>query len=378
MNIIVKRENLLQALSFNIKSISTRTAIPVLNNVLFDVGKNKLTLTSTNLEQSIITFIGIENKDEWKCTINLKNFYEIITNLNSDTINISLNDNIFYLSDGIHEVNLNTIPEDEFPKISYTSNKDNYFIKTKPYELSFAIDKVSFATSKDQNKAILTGVLIEIREKNIKFIGINGFRFSSININFEDIKFLGKENIVISRDSLDNLSDIIKSIDLKKDTYIYIYKLSSNQILFEIENIKFITRLMEGKYPDYEKIFPKTYSSSFEIQKEDLKNIIKLSLPFKFKKISKISIHTDPKENKVYFQSSLKEVGDIKSNIKSNIKGKEINVSFDTRYIMDFLNHTDGEKLYIELNGAESKKISKITDTNLKNFTYLIMPLYER
>lgn len=378
MNIKVKRENLLQALSINIKILSSKVSIPILNNVLISVDKNKLVLKSTNLEQSIITYVGIESLSEGKCTVNLRNIYEIISNLNSDIIELSLVDNILYISDIKNNINLNTIPYDEFPNILDRSKKDDYFLKISPYDLSFAIDKVSFSTSKDISKEILTGVLLEIRPNLIKFVGINGFRFASIVLDSTDLDIKSKSKIVISRDALDNISDIIKNLDLKKDSYIYIYKIDGNQLLFEIQNVKFETRVLEGKYPKYKKIFPESYSTSFEIGKDDLRNIMKLTSPFKFKEISKISIHVDPQKNKVYFRSSLQEVGEANSSVSTKIEGKELNVSLNANYITDFLNHIDGEKLLIELNSSDSRKVSKITDKNLENFIYLIMPLYER
>ncbi|MCL4393018.1 DNA polymerase III subunit beta [Patescibacteria group bacterium] len=377
MNIRIKRENLLEALSLNIKTVPVRTSIPILNNALLLVDGKKLVIKSTNLEQSAITIVGIEVIEKGECTINLKNFYEIIANLKSSIINILLQDNTLYIKDKKNEISLNTIPTDEYPDIPDRDKDTDYFIKINPNALSFAIDKVSFATSKDKARPILTGVLMEFDEKNINFIGINGFRLASISIESEDIKS-SIDNLVISKEALDNISDIIKTKNFEDNVSMYIYMISGNQILFEIENIKFISRIIQGKYPDYKKIFPEFYSTSFEIKREDLKNILKLSTPFKFKEISIDSELFNSIENKVEFNSGLKEVGDLNSSIKTKIEGKDISVNFNANYIMDFLNHSDGEKISIELNSSESRKVSKIIDKNLGNYTYLIMPLYER
>ena len=378
MDINITRENFIELLNFNIKTQNTKISIPILSNVCIEAKDSKLILKSTNLENSIISVSGVEIIKEGTTTVNLKNIYDFVSNLKSEIINIKLDNNILTISDENNHISLNTISSEEFPDIP--DSKGNLILKIPSFDFSTALDKVTFATSTDISKLILSGVLFEFDDKNLKLVGINGFRFSSVEI--DNIIKETKEtlpNIIVPSYSLDSVSKIIKELDMDNDSYVYVYIFGkNNQIIFEIENVTFVVRLIEGKYPDYLKIFPTDYESEFTLLTQDLKDVVKLSSIFRFKDISRIYLDIDPKEGIIKFQSSLKEVGESNSIIKTKIKGNKVIASFNSKYIMDFLNHIDSEYINIYINPSSLKKVSKFQEKDNSKFTYLVMPLMER
>jgi DNA polymerase-3 subunit beta len=378
MDINITRENFIELLNFNIKTQNTKISIPILSNVCIEAKDSKLILKSTNLENSIISVSGVEIIKEGTTTVNLKNIYDFVSNLKSEIINIKLDNNILTISDENNHISLNTISSEEFPDIP--DSKGNLILKIPAFDFSTALDKVTFATSTDISKLILSGVLFEFDDKNLKLVGINGFRFSSVEI--DNIIKETKEtlpNIIVPSYSLDSVSKIIKELDMDNDSYVYVYIFGkNNQIIFEIENVTFVVRLIEGKYPDYLKIFPTDYESEFTLLTQDLKDVVKLSSIFRFKDISRIYLDIDPKEGIIKFQSSLKEVGESNSIIKTKIKGNKVIASFNSKYIMDFLNHIDSEYINIYINPSSLKKVSKFQEKDNSKFTYLVMPLMER
>ncbi len=378
MDINITRENFIELLNFNIKTQNTKISIPILSNVCIEAKDSKLILKSTNLENSIISVSGVEIIKEGTTTVNLKNIYDFVSNLKSEIINIKLDNNILTISDENNHISLNTISSEEFPDIP--DSKGNLILKIPAFDFSTALDKVTFATSTDISKLILSGVLFEFDDKNLKLVGINGFRFSSVEV--DNIIKETKEtlpNIIVPSYSLDSVSKIIKELDMDNDSYVYVYIFGkNNQIIFEIENVTFVVRLIEGKYPDYLKIFPTDYESEFTLLTQDLKDVVKLSSIFRFKDISRIYLDIDPKEGIIKFQSSLKEVGESNSIIKTKIKGNKVIASFNSKYIMDFLNHIDSEYINIYINPSSLKKVSKFQEKDNSKFTYLVMPLMER
>ncbi len=378
MDINIIRENFIELLNFNIKTQSSKVSIPILSNVYIEAKDGKLTLKSTNLENSIISVSGVEVKKEGVTTVNMKNLYDFVSNLKSEVINIKLNDNQLTVSDNNNHILLNTISAEEFPEIP--DSKGDLILKIPAFDFATALDKVTFSTSTDLSKVILSGVLFQFDDKVLKLVGINGFRFSS----FEVDKIVNESKtelseIIVPSYSLDSISKIIKDLSMDNDSFVYVYMFGkNNQLIFEIENVKFVVRLIEGKYPDYQKIFPTDYECEFTISTEDLKDVVKLSSIFRFKDISRIYLDIDPKEGAIRFQSSLKEVGESNSIIKTKIKGNKSVVSFNSKYIMDFLNHTDSDKLEVFINPSSLKKVSKFQEKDNSKFIYLVMPLLER
>ncbi len=378
MDINIIRENFIELLNFNIKTYTSKVSIPILSNVYIEARNGKLILKSTNLENSVISFCGVEIIKEGETTVNIKNIYDFVTNLKSEIINIKFENNTLTISDSLNKISLNTIPADEFPDIP--DNDSDLLFKVPAYDFSYALDKVTFATSTDLSKLVLSGVFFEIKDNFLKLIGINGFRFSSFNIKgLKNIKKDIIDNIIVPSSSLDNISKIIKDLGLDNDSFVSVYLVGkNNQLIFEIDNVKFLVRLIEGKYPDYNKIFPEDYECSFSLNVEEFKDVIKLSSIFKLKDISRIYIEIDPKENVIKFQSSLKEVGESISIIKTKIKGVKSTVSFNSKYIMDLLNNYEAEDIEISINSSSLKKVSKFNEKKNDDFVYLVMPLLER
>ncbi len=381
MEINVVRENLLESLNFASKVQNVRSSIPILSNVLLNTEEGKIKICATDMEQTIVSYCGVEIVKEGSITVNLKNLYDFLSNLKSEAVNIKVENFKLIISDLKNEISLNTIPSDEFPE--FKDKKNDYFIKINALDFSNAADKVTFASSTDQSKTILNGILFETsissNKSSLKLIGINGFRFSSYKISNVEVKKETDRDIIIPTTSVDNISKIIKELNVDDDTYIYISETENkNQLIFEILNVKFISRIIDGKYPDYKKIFPESFDNKFTINFEEFRDVVKLSNIFKFKDISRIYLDLNPKKNEIKIYSSLAEVGESVSFISTKIEGEKGVICFNSKYLMDFLNHVEGNELQIQTNNPQKKKVSKFEDTSDPNFTYLMTPLQER
>ena len=159
MEINIVRENLLESLNFASKVQNVRSSIPILSNVLLKTEEGKIVIIATDMEQTIVSYCGVEIVKEGSITVNLKNLYDFLSNLKSEAINIKVEDFKLIISDLKNEISLNTIPSDEFPE--FKDKKNDYFIKINALDFSNAADKVTFASSTDPTKTILNGILFE-------------------------------------------------------------------------------------------------------------------------------------------------------------------------------------------------------------------------
>ncbi|MHB8442952.1 MAG: DNA polymerase III subunit beta [Patescibacteria group bacterium] len=392
MEINIVRENLLESLNFASKVQNVRSSIPILSNVLLKTEEGKIVIIATDMEQTIVSYCGVEIVKEGSITVNLKNLYDFLSNLKSEAINIKVEDFKLIISDLKNEISLNTIPSDEFPE--FKDKKNDYFIKINALDFSNAADKVTFASSTDPTKTILNGILFETdisskstdkkspndkKKDSLKLIGINGFRFASYKIIGVEVKKETDRDIIIPTTSVDSISKIIKELNVDEETFLYISETENkNQLIFEILNVKFISRIIDGKYPDYKKIFPESFDNKFTINFEEFRDVVKLSNIFKFKDISRIYLDLNPLKDEIKIYSSLAEVGESVSFVSTKIKGEKGVICFNSKYLMDFLNHVEGNELQIQTNNPQKKKVSQFEDTSDPNFTYLMTPLQER
>ena len=377
MEIRVVRQNFIDSLNFINKISISKTGVSILSNVLIEATSGKVKLTSTNLEETIIALCGAEVLKDGLTTVNLRTLTDFIVNLKSDIVSIELKENLLNIFDDKSNISLNTIPYEEFPSIP--AKNDESFLDIPSIDFADAIDRTTFSTSQDSSKAILTGVLFEV-DKDIHLVGIDGFRLSSINIDFKSFRSKEKELLVIPSSSLNNISKIIREMNLSNDSCVTLSKVGrDNQIVFEIDNVSFITRVIDGKYPDYSKIIPADFESNFVINTADFIDSVKLTSIFKFKDVSKIYFDILTKDKKIKFNSSLAEIGSAVSTVDLDvIDGKDNRISYNAKYVMDFLVHCNSDKVEVNCINASMKKATKFTEVGNSKYFHLIMPIMDR
>ncbi len=377
MEIRVVRQNFIDSLNFINKISISKTGVAILSNVLIEATSGKVKLTSTNLEETIIAVCGAEVLKDGLTTVNLRTLTDFIVNLKSDIVSIELKENLLNIFDDKSNISLNTIPYEEFPSIP--AKNDESFLDIPSIDFADAIDRTTFSTSQDSSKAILTGVLFEV-DKDIHLVGIDGFRLSSINIDFKNFRSKEKEVLVIPSSSLNNISKIIREMNLSNDSCVILSKVGKdNQIVFEIDNVSFITRVIDGKYPDYSKIIPADFESNFVINTTDFIDSVKLTSIFKFKDVSKIYFDILTKDKKIKFNSSLAEIGSAVSIVDLDvIDGNDNRISYNAKYVMDFLTHCNSDKVDVNCINASMKKATKFTEVGNSKYFHLIMPIMDR
>lgn len=237
-----------------------------------------------------------------------------------------------------------------------------------------AIPKVTISTARDDSRPVLTGVLFEATERKLTMIGVDGFRLSRKVVKLEKGTKDDLSQIVPAK-ALDEVASIIKDTSTEKDS-VEIHLLDGmNQMLFVIGDFQLSTRLIEGKFPDYEQILPKEASFSFTILREELESVVKIAGIFARNVIgNKTKFIFNPKEKKLKLAATVIDVGQNESVANlTEVQGDEMETAYNARFLADMLNVVTGEEIIFETNGVTAPGVFK--DKADKDFLHVIMPM---
>jgi DNA polymerase-3 subunit beta len=368
MKFICEKETLNLALNNVIRTSVGRTTSPILEGILLTLKKKELILTTNDLEigmEYILRDIDVEK--EGKAVVDGRMFADIIRKLPNSDISISLNDkNLLVIECEGSQYKLSTMNVDEFPTLPTIKVDKTISLPQKVFK--DMIKRTSFAVSVDENRPIFTGCLLDAKKSSLNVVAVDGFRLAQrvapVFTDAEDFKAIvpGKYLNEVSKILMD-VDDLIK------------ISISKNQALFEIENCKVVSRLLEGDFLDYVNVIPKERETRITINKSALQGAIERASIF--------SISSSEKEKKypikIYVNidniivSCTSQVGDAKEEVKVETEGQELEIGFNPKYLLDSLKAIEDDEIYLDFGSNISPCV--IRPTTDAKFTYMVLPI---
>lgn len=377
MKLTVLQENLSKAVSQASRFASTRSQLPILGNILLRATKTKLTISSTNLEISVQTQIGAKIEEEGEISIPAKVITELIGNLPKEQVSLeSEKEQLKIKAPGFSSKILGMNPSD-FPKIPGILAKP---ITLPKKEILESLSQVVFATSTDETRPILTGVLFILDKNNLTLVATDGFRLSQKKITLSALKEgLIAQKIVIPKGVLGELG---RSLEEITEVQLEIQE-KEKQILFGLGDVVLSSRLLEGDYPDFEKIIPQSASLSVRTDKEDLLRAVKLASIFarEAANIVKFKLSKDSIKVSAESSNSGSQEMDVEAKIESSGSTPQggpylesgFDISFNYRFLEEFLHSVVGDEVKMDFTTVD--KAGVFTDPGDKEYLHLIMPV---
>lgn len=361
----VLQENLSKALSQASRFVNPHAQLPILGNILLEAQKTKLLILSTNLEMSLSTSIGAKVEKEGKVGVPARTIVELISNLPKGTVDLSEEKEQLKIQGEGFTGTLAGMNTNDFPAIPQGFEKGE-ILELPKEELLESLSKVLFAVSLDETRPILTGVLFIIGDNTLTLVASDGFRLSQKSI---PTKIKGSAKVVLPKGALGELTKIAAattSLSLQiRDT--------ANQVVFGIgkEDAFLSSRIIEGDFPNFEKIIPKVTNTKIVAGKEDLLRAVKIASVFA--KDQGNIIRLKAKEGSLEIEAESASVGNQKTKLDARVEGPSIDISYNWRFIEELLNVVEGESVEISLVDSNSPGIFK--DPKDPNFLHLIMPV---
>lgn len=364
MKLICTQENLSKGLSIALRGIGKNPSLPVLANVLLSTEKGRLKLQATDLEIGITYFLGGKIEKEGKITVPAQLLLGYITNLPPTKVNLEVKDKTLHISCENFKAEIKGIDAEEFPLIPKVEKEPVCILDAQ--DLKDALSKVSFAAALEEARPEIAGVYINI-SKDLRLAATDSFRLAEKVVKIKQPVRKNVEVIVPSR-TVSELTRIIS--EEVKDVSILI---SENQIAFRFNDCELVSRLVEGKYPDYKQIIPKEYTCQAILDKTDLLSSIKTASFFSKTGIFDVKVEFKPKQKEVVVTSESGQVGSNVGKIKGKIEGKTEKVTFNYRYLLDGLERMNTSQVLWGLTGDATPACLKPIDE--KDYTYIVMPI---
>lgn len=364
MNIECIKEKLVKALSKAEKVTGKNITLPILSCILLEAKESSLTIKATNLDLGIEIKIPVKVIKEGSVAISGSVLNSIISNLTNEK-NITLkneSDNLKIITNHSESL-IKSFPIDDFPSIPKISKENSFKLNTN--DLIKGLKSVMYSASISTIRPTLSSVLLFSEEENITFVATDSFRLAEKHIKVKKHKDFNQILIPFK-----NIPEIIRTFeDIKEEIDVY---LNENQISFVYEDIYITSRIIDGSFPDYKQIIPKDIKTEVIILKQDLLNALKIANIFS-DKFSQVIFSVIPKEKQFFINTKSMEVGEHTQKIESVIKGEELKISFNYKYIVDCFQSIDTES--ISLNFSDSNRPMIVSGVGDKSFLYLVMPM---
>jgi len=373
MKVSLIQENLAKALLYINKAVSSRPNIPILANVLLETEKGKLKLSATNLDIGISTWIGATVAEEGKVTVSARMLSDFVNSLKKGKIELLQQNQTLVVKSVDNIAEFYIIPAEDFPRVPQVEG--DALLEINAPLLADTFTKTAFAASTDESRPVLTGLLFKGFKKKLTIVGVDGFRLSKKEISLEtDLGSKDFEEIVPAR-AVSEVENLVKDISGKDDT-VKIYLLGNkNQMLFKVGDVELSTRLIEGKFPEYENILPKDHKIEFKAEKADFGDMLKVVSIFARNVVgNKTKFSVVGADSKLQLSTSVIDIGNNESEIKiKELEGDDFETAFNVKFLQDMVNTISGEILIFRTNGPTAPGV--FIDPKDKDFVHVVMPM---
>ena len=355
------KEDLFKGIQTVQNAVSIKTTLPILSNILMEVKGDKLQLTATDLDMGISCLVPVEILEKGAVTIPSKRFAEIIRELPDDDIAIEVKkNNMIVISCGECVFKLIGLATEQFPKLPKFQDKQTLTLDQAI--LKDMLNKTSFAMSSDETRYVLNGTLFVVNNNSITAIATDGRRLALIKKKLDQGLSLEKR-IIIPAKPLSELNKILSDgRDLKM-------VFGENQILFQLQDVTIISRLIEGEFPDYGEVIPKQAKEGALVNRERFLSGVKraglLITP------ESQSIKIDVFKNKMVISKAAPNIGEVKDEIDIDYKGKELSIGFNPHYLVDVLRNIGQEDILMELTESENPGVIRTPE----DYIYVVLPM---
>ena len=318
-----EKQKILEGISIVQKAITGKSTMPILEGIYIKANKSILTLIGSDMDVSIQTYVEAIIIEEGSIVIDAKIFGEIIRKLPNSTVKIETIENqlikITCEKSVFDVVYMNTNEFPELPEIN-----ENLKISVNQNILKNMIKGTSFAIAQDETRPILQGILFEVKNKNLNLVALDGYRLA-IKSEFLDTDI--DMEVVIPGKTLNEVSKILEDIeDIVDITF------TNNHILFNLERTKIISRLLEGKFINYNSLLPQEHKLLVNVNRQELQNAIeRASLMAKDGNTNLIKL--DLQQDNLIITSNS-QLGKVREEISIKLQGEEIQIAFNSRYLV--------------------------------------------
>jgi DNA polymerase-3 subunit beta len=377
----VMQEHLARGLAIVSRAVSSRSTLPVLANVLFRTEDAGLKLTATNLEIGITCWVPGKIDADGAITVPARLIADLVNSLPSgDRVDLELQGaTMLRIRSTVGETHIKGIDADDFPAIPTAGDRPTTRVSQKV--LRQALEETAFAAATDEARPILTGVLARFEGATLTLAAADNYRIAVKTIPLLDP--VEDTSVVVPARSLTELGRILTDTD---DPVDIVLAPARNQILFHLEGVDLVSRLIDGQFPNYQTVLPKSHSTRAIIDREDLLKAVRVAalIASSSANIVKLQVgatsgagaNGDEAEAAGPVGVTVTanaEVGDNEGRVEAAVEGDGTTIAFNARYLTDVLQNVDADQFALELNGPLSPGVFRPIGDD--QYVHVVMPV---
>ncbi len=364
MNIKINRETLLKPLTSVTSIVEKRHTLPILSNLLLEVKQNKIHLTATDLEMQISLSIESATTGDFSTTISAKKLLDICRSLpDNSEVNMATNDSRITLKAGKSRFNLQTLPAADYPVMTKTLGEST-LVTIGQRQLKDLLKQVEFAMAQQDIRYYLNGLLFEVVANRLNIVGTDGHRLSFTSTELK--QNYDKQDVILPRKTVIELIKLLDDSD--EDVQI---ELASNQVNFSFNHFKLISKVIDGKFPDYNRVIPAGHQNSFTVDRVGVLSAMQRASILSNEKYRGIRMVLSNNNLKLISTNSDQE--EAEEELEINYAGDNLDIGFNVTYLIDVLNNTSSEQATFSFADANSSCL--ITVPNNNDYKYVVMPM---
>ncbi|MEK7622999.1 MAG: DNA polymerase III subunit beta [Patescibacteria group bacterium] len=369
MKIEILQENLNELIQSASRVVSGKGQLPVLNNVLLSAEKGQLRVTATNLETGINLWRGVKVIEDGKVTVPAKIFLEMVASLPKGVVKIETEAEKISVSCEGYKAKINGIAAEEFPEVPSLrqgKKEPEKGLMIKKDEFIKAVERVAIAAGTDEARPIFTGIKLEIGPDGVRMAATDGYRLSIKKIAGKSKE---KGTMVIPAKAL---SEMAKAAGQENGEEVGLVAAEAEkQLIMSIGGVEVVTRLLEGEFPDFDKIVPTVKGTSVIMETEELKQAVRAAAVFAKDSANIVKFKIGKKE--ISISANAPQVGENEVKMEGEIDGEEVEIAFNSRYLMEMLGVIKEEKIRMEATGPLSPGVFKAAKG--EDWLQIIMPV---
>jgi DNA polymerase-3 subunit beta len=360
MKFKIEKNKLMNAIQTVQNVITTKSALPILSNILIEAQTGNLKLTATDLDIGITCVIPVDIQEAGAITVPAKRFSDIIKEFPLETVSVSTKKNNQVIIDSdMCQFKIMGILKEEFPKLP--EFKDQKVIKIDQGDFKQMLSLTAFAVSLDETRYVLNGILLKIQKGMLTLVATDGKRLA-----IAENKLLSEVDLDISMIiPLKTIQELNRNLKENGELSLVV---SSNQALFDLGNVGIVSRLIEGEFPDYKQVVPPVSENKMKVARSQLLLAVKRAALLATPDYQAVKLEVF--KNKLGISKSTPDVGEFHEELAVEYQGRELVIGFNPVYLIDILKNLNEEMVNLELTDGEKPGVIRIS-----GYVYIVLPM---
>jgi len=364
MKISISREEILPALQTVNGVVERRQTLPILSNVLLVISKDNISLTATDMEVELVATIEKTSHKTGEITLPARKLLDICKALPEEAqINLEISNDRASINSGKSRFVLSTLPAQEYPLVEFSEDKTHFQISQRNFKN--ILDNTAFAMAQQDVRYYLNGLLLELEGNKLRAVATDGHRLALCDTEIES-KPVKPIQVIVPRKGVTELTRLLRDDERNVDVLI-----SSNHIRLDLDGIKFTSKLVDGKFPDYTRVIPAENDTPVVANKELLRQSLTRASILSNEKYRGVRIILEPSKLRALAHNPEQE--EAEEEIEVTYSGNEMEIGFNVSYLLDALNIIKTENVFITISDPNSSCL--FLPENSKDCKFVVMPM---